>query len=55
VLDDAPEPTGREDDLTRRGRRAYAGAMADPDVTFATLDSEHGERFQTLRREPPES
>ncbi|HLB22412.1 MAG TPA: cupin domain-containing protein [Solirubrobacteraceae bacterium] len=25
--------------------------MADDDVTFATLDYEHGERFQTLRRE----
>jgi mannose-6-phosphate isomerase-like protein (cupin superfamily) len=25
--------------------------MADADVTFATLDYEHGERFQTLRRE----
>ncbi len=25
--------------------------MADPDVAFATLDYEHGERFQTLRRE----
>ena len=30
---------------------AYAGAMADAEVTFATLDYEHGERFQTLRRE----
>jgi hypothetical protein len=29
--------------------------MADADVTFATLDYEHGERFQTLRRELPES
>jgi uncharacterized cupin superfamily protein len=25
--------------------------MGDDDVTFATLDYEHGERFQTLRRE----
>jgi uncharacterized cupin superfamily protein len=25
--------------------------MTDADVTFATLDYEHGERFQTLRRE----
>jgi hypothetical protein len=25
--------------------------MADPDVAFATLDYDHGERFQTLRRE----
>jgi hypothetical protein len=25
--------------------------MADGDVTFATLDYEHGERFQTLRHE----
>lgn len=25
--------------------------MADRDVTFATLDYDHGERFQTLRRE----
>jgi len=31
--------------------RAYAGAMADDDVTFATLDYEQAERFQTLRRE----
>jgi mannose-6-phosphate isomerase-like protein (cupin superfamily) len=26
-------------------------SVADADVTFATLDYEHGERFQTLRRE----
>ena len=25
--------------------------MADLDVAFATLDYDHGERFQTLRRE----
>ncbi len=25
--------------------------MADADVSFAELDYEHGERFQTLRRE----
>jgi hypothetical protein len=25
--------------------------MADLDVAFATLDHDHGERFQTLRRE----
>src|SRR5664279_2260348 len=25
--------------------------MGDGDVTFATLDYDHGERFQTLRRE----
>jgi uncharacterized cupin superfamily protein len=27
------------------------GVMADPDVAFATLDYDHDERFQTLRRE----
>src|ERR1700722_2261971 len=31
--------------------RAYAPAMADPDVTFAELDFDGGERFQTVRRE----
>jgi hypothetical protein len=25
--------------------------MADPDVTFAELDFDRGERFQTVRRE----
>jgi mannose-6-phosphate isomerase-like protein (cupin superfamily) len=29
----------------------YPGAMAEPDIAFATLDPDCGERFQPLRRE----
>jgi len=32
-------------------RCAYAGAVADSDVTFTTLDFDSGERFQAVRRE----
>jgi mannose-6-phosphate isomerase-like protein (cupin superfamily) len=41
------------DEQHRDEQRAstYAGAMDDRDVSFTTLDYEHSERFQTLRRE----
>jgi uncharacterized cupin superfamily protein len=29
----------------------YAGAMADPDIAFAALERDSGERFQSLRRQ----
>jgi uncharacterized cupin superfamily protein len=48
---DTRRPIGGKGQLVKPGECSYDGAVAQPDVSFAALDRDIGERFQSLRRE----